>query len=224
MVVDNAGFDLSGPSHDEGNPDAALIALALQSPQLPVTTEELRVGAAFLMRSVVAAEDDDGVVVESALLQLRHDLPHVGVEPGDHRGKLGMGVRHRVIPAGLVAAPRLVVEEPLLIELQDGVVGLGKLRMGKRVGEESVERPVGCLPVQPPQRLLMNEVGRVLGALPVVVTVHRETDVLVQCDPDGRRVALRFAVSVQEVREIQVRLKLADVSEELVDATLVGRG
>ena len=70
----------------------------------------------------------------------------------------------------------------------------------------------------------MDQVGRVLRALAVVVAVHRVFDVLLQNDPDNLRIAGRTAVAVHEVGIIEVGLELADVAVVLVDAALVGCG
>jgi hypothetical protein len=61
VVVDAARLHLVGPSNDEWNANATLIALAFQTSQFPIPAEKLGVGTALLMGSVVAAEDNDGI-------------------------------------------------------------------------------------------------------------------------------------------------------------------
>ena len=68
----------------------------------------------------------------------------------------------------------------------------------------------------------MDDVGGILLAEVVVWAVHVVADVLPHHHAHDGGVALLGAVAVEEVREIEVGLELADVAEELVDAALVG--
>ncbi len=73
-IVYAARLDVLRPPGDERDADAALVALALQALQLAVATEELWVGAAFFVRSVIGCKDDDGVLVKTLHLQLGEDF------------------------------------------------------------------------------------------------------------------------------------------------------
>lgn len=64
------------------------VALALSSLQFSVATEELRIGAAFLVRTVIRGKDDHGVLVEALLLQFGEDFAYILVKTGNHSGKL----------------------------------------------------------------------------------------------------------------------------------------
>ena len=83
--------------------------------QESVAVEEVGVCAAFLMRAVVGGEDYDGVLVEPALFEFCHNLPHLRVEARDHRGKLGVAVVGGVVARALVAAKGLLLAEMPLV-------------------------------------------------------------------------------------------------------------
>ena len=97
QVAHLACLHVSGPPRYERNAYAALVALALESAQFAVASEEFGVGAALLMRSVVGGEDDERVLVESLLAQLCYHLANVLIETGYHSGKLGVGMLHGVV-------------------------------------------------------------------------------------------------------------------------------
>ena len=222
MVVHRTCRHPTRPTGDEGDADAALVALALQATELPVAAEEGRVGTAFLVRAVVAGEDDQRVLVQPLLPQLGQHLAHVCVQTRDHRRELGVGMLRGVVAGAFLAAPRVVAEETTLVALQQGVLGLHQLGVRKRVGEDAEERTTAVLTVEPLQRLPVNQVGGVLRTLAVITAEHRVTDVLVHHHTDSGRIPQRTAVAVQEVGVVQVRLELADVAVELVDAPLLG--
>ena len=52
-LVHRSSLDMLRPPGDKWYADAAFVALALQTFQLTVATEELRVGTTFFMRSVI---------------------------------------------------------------------------------------------------------------------------------------------------------------------------
>ena len=141
MVVHGSCGNMTGPAYDEGNTNTTLQARALLALQFAVAAEEVGVSSAFLVRTVVRREDDDGVFVQSLGFQLGHDFAHIGVEAGDHCSKLGVGVDGGMIAVN--AGKCLVVAELAIVGLKDGVVGLVELGVGKSVGEETVERFVG---------------------------------------------------------------------------------
>ena len=94
--------------------------------------------------------------------------------------------------------------------------------MRQRVGEDTKERfPVGLLP-EPLHRPLVDEVGRILPAVVVVGTAHGMFNILLQHLTHNGGVALGTAEAGEEVGEVEMCLKLADVAIELIDATFVG--
>ncbi len=70
MLINRSSFDLSRPAGDKRNADAAFVQVALDAAQLSVRIEELRVGAPFFVRPVIAGEKDNRVVVQSLFLQV----------------------------------------------------------------------------------------------------------------------------------------------------------
>ena len=62
-IVYAACLDMLWPPGNEWDADYALVSLALQAFQFSVATEELRIGTAFLVRTVVRGKDDHGVLV-----------------------------------------------------------------------------------------------------------------------------------------------------------------
>ena len=224
MVVHGTGFHLARPADDERDADAAFIALALQTAQLAVASEERRVGSPFFVRTVVTAENHNRILVETFFLQFGQDFAHVSIQSVNHAGKLGMGVVAGVVAGTGLSAPSLVFKELLLVFLQEGVVGLCQFGVRQGIGKETVERLGSVLLVEPFHRLAVDEVGRVLRALEVVVAVHRVADVVFQDDAGHGGIACGPAVTVQEVRVVEVRLKLAHIAEVFVHAALVGSG
>ena len=224
MVVHGAGFHLARPTDDERDADAAFVALALQAPQLAVASEECRVGPAFFVRTVVTAENHNRILVETFFLQLGQDFAHVGIQSVNHAGKLGVSMVAGIVAGTGLSAPGLVFKEFLLVFLQEGVVGLGQFGVRKSIGEETVKRLGSVLLVEPFQGLAVDDVGRVLRTLEVVIATHRVADVVFQDDAGHGRVACGPAVTVQEVRVVEVSLKLAHVTEVFVHAALVGSG
>ena len=222
MVVYLTGFHLSRPAYDERDADTSFVALAFQAAQLAVASEECRVGTAFFVRTVVTAEDDDGILVEPFFFQLGQDFAHVGIQSADHAGKLGMCVHALVVTGTGLSAPGLVFKELFLIFLQDRVVGLYQFGMRQGVRQEAVERLFAVLLVEPFQCLLVNQVSRILRTLEIVFAAHRVADVVFQNHAADGRITCGTAVGVQEVRVVEVRLKLAHVAEVFVHAPLVG--
>ena len=224
MVIDPAGGDVPRPPGNEGHADAALVTLAFQAAQLAVPAEERGVCTALLVGAVVAAEDDQRVLSQALLLQLGQNLAHIGIQPGNHAGEVGVRVFHRVVARAFAPAPGLVGEELFLVPLQDGVFGLCQFGVGQGVGEDAAERLRAVLAVQPPEGPPVDEVGGVLRAVAVVVAEHGVADVLFQYLAHHGGVAHGTAEAVEEVGIIEVGLILADVAVVLVHAALVRGG
>lgn len=70
MIVHRTGRHVSRPTDDKRNSNTTFVALALQSAQLAVASEECRIGTAFLVGAIVATEDNQRILVQSLLLQL----------------------------------------------------------------------------------------------------------------------------------------------------------
>ena len=126
MVVDRAGLDVAWPAYDEGDADAALVGAAFLALKQTVAVEEIGVGAAFLMRSVVRREDNDGVLIEALLFQFGHNLSHLCVQTRNHASKLRMTVVRRVVARALVTAEGFLLTEVSLIGQEDGVFRLSE--------------------------------------------------------------------------------------------------
>lgn len=133
-----------------------------------------------------------------------------------------MSMGHRVVAAPIAAGIDPLVAQPFAVFVQDGILGLHQFGVRQGVGKVAEEGLVGRLAVEPIERRLVNEVGRVLLAQFITGSPHGVPDILVERDPHRGRVAQSRVVAVQEVGIVEVRLKLADVTEELVDPTLVG--
>ena len=80
------------------------------------------------------------------------------------------------------------------------------------------------MPVEPGKGFSVDEVGGILRAQAVVLSVHGVEDVAVQGDAHGAGVALGGAIAVEKIGVVEVRLELADVAVELINAALVGGG
>ena len=186
-----ASLNASGPPCYERNAYATLVALALQSAQFAVATEVFGIGTALLVRSVVACEDDESVLVESLLFQFGHHFTYVRVQTGYHSGEMGVCMLYGIIARAFLTAPSLVDEELLLVAFEYLVVGLSQLGMGQSVGEEAHKRMLGILTVNPLQSLVVYHTCRVLGALEVVLAEHRILDVLLHHLTHNGSVTLR---------------------------------
>src|SRR5581483_11663029 len=85
MIGDGPGPDVTGPAGQKRRADAPLVELALVAAEGPVAVEN--VGHALPLRAlgtVVRGEEDNGVVIETALLQRGEDRAHLIVEAADH--------------------------------------------------------------------------------------------------------------------------------------------
>ena len=166
------------PPGNERDADAALVALALQAFQLAIATEELWVGTAFLVRTVIRGKDYHGILVETLLLQLGEDFAYILVKTGNHSGKLGVGMNHGVVSGTFLSVPGLVLEELFLIVLQDGILRLSQFGMRQGIGEEAYEWMLTVLTVDPLQCLVVDDAGRILVALKIVLAEHRILNIL----------------------------------------------
>src|SRR5207245_857719 len=90
------------PPNDEGNADAAFVEIAFDAAQGTGGLEEFGIHAAFLVRAVVAGEDDDGVGVNPEFLQFVPQGADVAVEAGDHGGFVFLNLRPRFAGVGSI--------------------------------------------------------------------------------------------------------------------------
>ena len=97
LVALAARTDMTWPSYYERNADATLMGAALQAPELAVVVEVCGVGTTFFVGSVVAGEDEDGVLGQPAFLKKLHDLAHLGIQSRNHGSKLCMGFGGRIV-------------------------------------------------------------------------------------------------------------------------------
>ena len=224
MVVYRTGGDAFRPAHNERYPNAAFMALPFQAAQFPIPTEELRVCSSFFVRTVVTAEDDDGVLVQPFFFQFLQDFAHVIVQTGNHTGKLGMGMLRNIITSFLVPAPGFISKELLLVAFQNRIIRLRKFRMRQGVGEKAIERLLSVLLVQPFQRLTVNQVSRILCTFLVIIAKHRIVDIIFHQDAYNSCVSFLFTVSVQKIGIIRMSLELAYITIEFINTPFIRRG
>ena len=210
------------PPGNEWNTDTSFVALAFQSFQLSIASEEFRIGSSFFVGSVIGCKDDDGVLVKSFLLEFCENFAHILVQSGNHSSKLGMGMYHGVVSRIFPSSPGFVVEKFLLVVLYDRIFWLCQLGMWKGIGEETCKRMLGILLVDPFQCFVVNDAGRILITLEVVFAKHRILDVLFHHFSHYSRISQSLAISVQEIRVVEMCLKLTDVSIEFIHAPFVG--
>ena len=98
---------MARPLDDHRHADAALVEVALVAAPGAVGVEEIRVGAAFEVRAVVAGKDDKGVLSQTFLVEIRQQPSYGAVHVGDERG-IALGV-HR--PVLLSVIPRRLVDD-----------------------------------------------------------------------------------------------------------------
>ena len=87
-------------------------------------------------------------------------------------------MNHGVVSGIFPTAPGLVLEELLLIVLQDGILRLSQFGMRQGIGEEAYEWMLTVLTVNPFQCLVVDDAGRILVALEIILAEHRILDVL----------------------------------------------
>jgi hypothetical protein len=146
---------------------AALVQVALDAAQRTVRVERVRVDAAFLVRAVVAGDEDQRVLGDAEGLEAVHD-------PADH------GVESRDLGRVL-----LVCGGPGLAGV---LVGVRDVRGGVRKGGgEEQQEGLGRVRVDEVQRSLLHQVGRVRAH--GTVRVLRDVDLLAVV-PQVRRVVL----------------------------------
>src|SRR3954464_14664128 len=86
VVTHRSRLHFSGPAHDERFADAAIGQVALDAAQGAVGVEEVGLVPAFLMRTVVAAEHDDGVLINAQGAEFREDTANFVVEKANELG------------------------------------------------------------------------------------------------------------------------------------------
>ena len=219
-IAGRAGRDAALPAHDRRHAQAALVERALPAAKGPRRAEEGGVGAADVEgRAVVRGEDDDRALLEPELGEEIEDPPDLAVEARHHRSV--RRPRRRVRQVLLVAEVRRFGEaaavrgERVLGHLQREV------RHGRRQEDEERPRAVHADEVAAARP---DDVGR--------VDVAREGSVARWVERIGARSQLLVrralgvaehdapAVVVEVGRVVAVRLALAVVAEEVVEALL----
>ena len=190
------------PARDHRHPDAALVEVALGSPQGTAAIEVVR--PARRSRSIVRREEHDRVVVEAQISDQLQDAPDVSVEPRDHRRQRGVSVLGPDQPSGAASAPwRLeFLELPAVLRV-DFVIWNDVL--GVRDRERCVAKERTIL-------VVANELERSIGNH--VVRVRAPTVALVAFE----RQLLIVVVDVMRVEVVGVGL--VEVAHELVEALL----
>src|SRR5205085_2226601 len=69
LLAYHAGFDFPRPTRDRRHPNSAFVQIAFDSAQRTARTKKRRRVAAFLLRAVVGAEEDERVLVEAEVFQ-----------------------------------------------------------------------------------------------------------------------------------------------------------
>ena len=95
VITDLAGFDLTGPTGEEGNAQTSLVEASFPSAKLDLSLR-VNVGSEettghFLrpeavLASVVTSKEDNGVFLELEFFQEGEDLSELPVDHGDHDG------------------------------------------------------------------------------------------------------------------------------------------
>jgi len=88
-----AGGDLAGPANQHGDAHTPFMKRAFEAAQWAGTVEEEWIAASFAVRAVIAAEEDDGVVVEPQILQFLQQLADVAIQTGDHGSVVSLRLR-----------------------------------------------------------------------------------------------------------------------------------
>ena len=85
LIRHGAGFHFAFPFNNHRHPNAAFVQAPFNAPEWPGAPEEFRVVAAFHVRTVVAGEKHDCVLLDIVLAQLGEDLADGLIHAGDHR-------------------------------------------------------------------------------------------------------------------------------------------
>src|SRR5262249_47415349 len=120
-ITDHAGLDPPRPAGNHRHADAALVHRSLEAAQRPGTLEKRWIAAAFLVWSIVAAEEDQRLLVQSQVLKPAQHLPDVAVEAGDHGRMVLLRLRPGAIRIGLIAGHFHAGLARLVIGVRDGV-------------------------------------------------------------------------------------------------------
>ena len=166
MVSGAAALDMSGPGHDEGHTDTALVEVALDAAETAVAVEVGRVGSALDVRSVVGGEDHNRIVTDAQAVQQGVDLTDLPVQDADHRCECRVAVFLRAV-CRLAVAGTSVTAFVRLFRLQFSKkwlnLGLRQTQFGVR-DDRSVHHEEGAVAVLADEvkSLLMYEVGGVV--------------------------------------------------------------
>ncbi len=227
-----AGLNLSRPADNGRDADSAFIDGALPAPEAGGGVEEGGIYpadvkfwiAAGMGGAVVGGEDDDGVVIETELLESVEDRANMLVEIGDHGGIARS--RARVGDVSVLSAIGAFFFIPLLWIAVDPFLG----RMHRDVGfdeREVEEEGLVLVGVEEFESFFKNAVGRV-SLIAVVVGLHFPLW-LAGVTGDGVLVdGFGFFVVIQEGGEEGVGVALAvvavEASESLPDGGAGGVG
>src|SRR5689334_6777247 len=88
MLTDCARPDFSRPAHDQRHADATFREIALLPSKRAAAVEELRIMSSFGVRTVVAREEHNRVILNAQLVELLNDLPDIPIQSRHHGRKV----------------------------------------------------------------------------------------------------------------------------------------
>ena len=192
------------------------MALPFQTTQLTIPSEKFGIRSTLFVRAVITAKDNDRIIIKTFLFQLPQDFAYITVETGNHTGKLSMGMFHGIITRTFGTSPGFISEKMLFVSFKNGVIGLCQFRMWKRISEEAIKRLFAILLINPLHGFLMNQIGRILRTLFVIITKHGIIDVVFHYNTYDSGISFLFTVSVQEIGIVQMCLKLTYITVKFI--------
>ena len=199
-----ARLHLARPPGDERHADAAVREAALDASVGAVGIEALEVVLALVVRSVVAAEDDERVLREAKCFELLHHAAHIAVESCDHRRLAFVLLRPVFVRVGTVVGHMGTIPEDL-----------AALVVRVRNDHGPVEEK-SC------RFVFTDELQRVIGE-EIVRVMNRLRGITCAVFTDGHDdVGERFLalIAPEVVGEVIVRVVLAQVAVKVVEALL----
>src|SRR5436309_695378 len=84
---------MARPANNHGHANTAIVQVALVARERPAALEKHGIMTAFLVRAVVAAEEDERVSIEPQFLESRHQPADVSIHTRDHSRKVLLNLR-----------------------------------------------------------------------------------------------------------------------------------
>src|SRR5256885_5038150 len=87
------GLDGARPASKRWDANAALVQIALNTTQRSIAVEEFWMIAALAMRSVVAGENHEGILLNALLAAFGQQASNIAIEPRHHSGEILVRLR-----------------------------------------------------------------------------------------------------------------------------------